>query len=149
MCLCQECGKTFTDDIDCAQHQAAKGHKGMARVNDDEDGSAGWDCGQCGKRFDSERAAEMHQQSTGHGDFPMCITCGRAFGFGDMQALLQHQQAKGHVGIQWGLDISSDSDDEEDRLQTALMMEAARHNPMLAQLTGPAYQHFLRVNGFK
>ena len=151
MCVCQDCGKTFNDDIDCAQHQAAKGHKGMARANDAEDESEGWDCGQCGKTFESERAAEQHQQSTGHGDFPACLTCGRTFGFGDEQALLQHQMAKGHVGVQWLLETASDSEDENGifHKDDEALIEAARKNPMLAQLTGPAFQTFLRVNGLR
>ena len=114
ICVCQECGDAFKDDIACGQHQAAKGHKGMARyndINDDEDESEGWDCGQCGKTFASESAVEQHQQSTGHGDFPSCLTCGRTFGFGDEQALLQHQMTKGHGGVQWLL--NSDSEDED------------------------------------
>mmetsp|Transcript_28674 Transcript_28674/g.66468 ORF Transcript_28674/g.66468 Transcript_28674/m.66468 type:complete len:431 (-) Transcript_28674:100-1392(-) len=110
LCQCAECGKTFSDDIDCAQHQAAKGHKGMARVNDED--PEGWECGQCGKEFDSEKAVTQHQQSTGHGDCPSCLTCGRSFGFGDLKALLQHQMAKGHTGVQWVMDFESDSDED-------------------------------------
>lgn len=107
LCLCVECNKTFADDIDCAQHQSAKGHQGMARVNDEEEPT--FVCGQCNKEFDSERAKEQHQDSTLHGDFPACSTCRRAFP--NVQALSQHQQAKGHCGLYWVVEGESDSED--------------------------------------
>ena len=101
LCLCVECNKTFADDIDCAQHQSAKGHRGMARVNDEEEPNSV--CGQCGKEFDTRRACEQHQDSLGHRNFPACSMCGRDFP--NMEALAQHQQAKGHVGHFWVMEI--------------------------------------------
>ena len=147
MCLCQECGKTFNDDIDCAQHQAAKGHKGMARVNDDEDESEGWDCGQCGKTFESERAAQQHQESTGHGDFPTCLTCGRTFGFGDVDAFVQHQVAKGHSGVHWLLETAAQGDVDEDARERHIR-EGFINCSRLAHLTSQQMSNLLRANGY-
>ena len=146
ICLCQDCGDTFKDDIACAQHQAAKGHKGMAQVNDDEDGSEGFDCGQCGKTFDSERAAEQHQESTGHGDFPTCLTCGRTFGFGDVDAFVQHQVAKGHSGVHWLLETAHFENLEEDARERYIR-ECWINNSRLAHLTSQQMSSLLRANG--
>ncbi|CAJ1389466.1 unnamed protein product [Effrenium voratum] len=109
LCMCEQCNKTFADDLCCIQHQSATGHVGMARANDEKEPS--WECGQCGLSFPTEAACVQHQEGTGHGDIPVCQTCSKSFQ--SENALRQHQQAVSHSGVFWVLEDDSDSDVSE------------------------------------
>ena len=92
LCVCADCNKEFDDDVACAQHQSAKGHEGLIRVNDVPDL---WTC-ICGAEFGDRHALCQHQKSRLHGDAAVCEVCQKEFD--SIPALLQHQGLMGHSG---------------------------------------------------